>query len=454
MENKFQVDTEKWQREVKKVVRLGWLIWGIAIIAQFFNQFHRVAGSVVVDKLMAEFDITAAAVGGILAMYFYVYAAMQFPSGILADSLGPRKMIAYGGAVAGAGSILFGLAPSLPILYLGRLLLTFGTSVIWVSLLKIQANWFQSRYFGRISSLTGFFAIIGSIIGTTPMALLVISVGWRSSFVLLGLLGLLVCLVCWLVIRDRPTDIGLPSPAEIERRQLGATASAPAQDIVTTSLGKRISILLTNKHIWPPFIISVGAYGTLLVFQGAWGIPYLMQVYSMTRDSAANFTLLTMIGFMAGSLVVPLISDRLQSRKLPAIVSALAYLSVWSVLILWNGGKPPVPALYAICFSMGLFAGFNILTFACAKEVVPPLVSGMAMGLVNLGTFISAAVLQIVFGMVLDLGWQGTVLEGVRIYPLAAYQSGFIVVGAGALAYVIGALLLKETGCRDIYDEI
>jgi len=91
---------------------------------------------------------------------------------------------------------------------------------------------------------------------------------------------------------------------------------------------------------------------------------------------------------------------------------------------------------------------------ACVKEIVPPSVSGMAMGLVNMSTFLSAAVLQIVFGKILDLGWQGAVLEGVRIYPLSAFQSGFILVCVAAIAYVIGALLLKETRCRDIYDEL
>jgi hypothetical protein len=91
---------------------------------------------------------------------------------------------------------------------------------------------------------------------------------------------------------------------------------------------------------------------------------------------------------------------------------------------------------------------------ACAKELVPPSVSGMAMGLVNMSGFISTAVLQIAFGKILDLGWQGAMAEGVRTYPLAAFQSGFIMLCIGLAAYIIGALLLKETRCRDIYSEI
>jgi sugar phosphate permease len=130
------------------------------------------------------------------------------------------------------------------------------------------------------------------------------------------------------------------------------------------------------------------------------------------------------------------------------------YLSAWVILVLWNGGKPPIAALYPICFFMGFFAGFNMLAMACTKEVVPPSVSGMALGLVNMGPFLAAAILQILFGSILDRGWQGVLFEGTRIYPLSAFQSGFVLVCIGALAFVIGALLLKETQGRDIYNEI
>lgn len=423
-------------------------------MAQLLNMFHRVAGAAAVDKIMADFGITAATIGGVLAMYFYIYAAMQFPSGVLADYLGPRKTVTFGCLVAGIGSVIFGLAPSLPTLYLGRFLLSAGVAVIFISVLKLQMQWFPSRYFGKMISLMGFVGATGSLAGATPMALLVILIGWRLSFELMGLLSFVVCLVCWLVIRNRPEDLGLPSPAEIERHESGSISSVSSQGVAATGFRKRLSILLTNKHIWPPFLVGLGSYGTLLVLQGAWGIPYIMQVYSMTRDAAANFILVMLIGHAAGLIILAFVSDRLQRRKLPTIVAAFAYLSLWIILTLWNGGKPPVLALYPICFLMGFFTSVMPITHALTKEVVPPFVSGMALGLVNMSIFLAAAVLQIVFGQMLDLGWQGAMLEGARIYPLAAFQSGFILICVVVLAYVVGALLFKETGARDIWDKI
>jgi len=445
------VDTQDWQHQIKKVRRLGSIIWGVALIALLLCQFHRIAGSVVVDRIMADFAITAATIGGVLAMYFYVYAAMQFPSGVLADYLGPRKTLTFGCLTAGIGSVVFGFSASIKVLYMGRFLLSLGVSVIFVSVLKIQSLWFPSRLFGRISSLTMCLGMGGALLGMTPMALLVMSVGWRMSFELMGFLSFIVCVACWLVVRNRPQDLGLPSPAEIERLEVCPTISALADDIDTMGFAKRVRVLVTNKYIWPPFLIGIGSYGTLLVFQGAWGIPYLMQIYSMTRVSAANLMLLTVIGFMAGTITTAFASDILQRRKWPSIICAFAYLSTWITLTLWNGGKASVTALYPICFFMGFFAGFAVLSVACIKEVVPPLVLGMAIGLVNMSTFVSAAALQMLFGKVLDLGWQGAVLEGARVYPLRSFQCGFVLVSIGGFISLIGALLLKETRCRDSY---
>ena len=99
---------------------------------------------------------------------------------------------------------------------------------------------------------------------------------------------------------------------------------------------------------------------------------------------------------------------------------------------------------------IGLSAGYTISTLACVKEVVPPSISGMSMGLVNIGPFITAAVLQVAFGAVLDWRWEGLVSDGMRVYGVEAFRFGLATIFLGSLAYIAGALTLKETRCRDL----
>jgi MFS family permease len=85
--------------------------------------------------LQQAFSASGAALGGLAATYFYVYTLMQIPTGVLADTLGPRRIVALGGVIAGIGSLLFGLADTLAAASAGRLLVGLGVSVTFISLL-------------------------------------------------------------------------------------------------------------------------------------------------------------------------------------------------------------------------------------------------------------------------------------------------------------------------------
>lgn len=424
-------------------------MWGTAMMAQCLNFFHRIAGTTIADRLMADFDITATTVGTLMAVLFYVYGAMQFPSGALADSLGPRKTLTFGGLTASIGAIIFGLAPSLPGLFVGRVFISLGISVTFVCVLKIATEWFSSRAFGFMAALLQVFSQVGGIVATMPLALLVMRAGWRASFQLLGLISLAISLACWLIIKNKPRDLGLPSPSELERQESGI--SAPSSTKLSISLNQRIKMVLTNRYTWVSFMISSGFYGTFFTFTGAWGVPYLMQVYHMTRSTAASFLLLINIGVIVGSLFIAYISNAvLQRRKLPGIICTLGYLFVWLMLTFFNPGNLPPPTMGTICFFLGFFCGYLGQNLACVKEVNHPAASGIALGVTNIGPFLFTGLLQPLFGRILDLGWQGAFLEGARAYPMEAFHSGFVLICGVAVIATVGAFLLKETRCRNL----
>ncbi len=182
-----------------------WLIWGILALAFLIVYFHRVAPTFIFDLLMVDFRVEEAAVlGGIAAMYFYVYVFMQIPSGLLADFWGPRRTITAGMLLAGAGSLLFGFAPTLFYLFLGRFMVGLGVSVVFVSILKAQATWFKPAEFSTVTGMTIFAGNLGALISTTPLASVIDQFGWRETFYFVGFLSILVAFICWGIVRDRP----------------------------------------------------------------------------------------------------------------------------------------------------------------------------------------------------------------------------------------------------------
>jgi MFS family permease len=211
-EKAFQANSDL-AGKINKVKRLAWIIWSVAMIAQLFNMFHRIAVPAAIDRIMADMKITGSVAGNIMAMYFYIYAIMQFPSGVFADFLGARKTITFGCLGAGLGSLLFGLAPSVPLLYAGRFLVGLGVSVIFVSVFKIAIEWFEDKKFALMASLVTIVSTVGALAATTPLAFLVNQTGWRLSFEIVGMTSLVIGLTSWLIIGTIPLIGDFQDPA-------------------------------------------------------------------------------------------------------------------------------------------------------------------------------------------------------------------------------------------------
>ena len=137
-----------------KALSYRWVIWGVMVFAFMVSFFHRFSAAVVKDYVTAEFAMSATSLGAMASMYFYAYMIMQIPVGLLADSLGPRIIVSAGMFLAGSGSVIFGFAPSPAWLYLGRFLVGLGASTVFVSIMKVQTQWFRDGEFATISGIT------------------------------------------------------------------------------------------------------------------------------------------------------------------------------------------------------------------------------------------------------------------------------------------------------------
>ena len=434
------------EQQVKDLNRRRWIVWTPMAFALLLSYFHRTATGVMTDSLMREFSITRAAdIGGLASVYFYIYAAMQVPAGILADWFGPRRTALLALITATLGAIVFSTAQNIPMLYIGRIISSIGVGLIYINVVKIHAEWFRNREF---TTMTGLIVVVGSVgflLATTPLALMVDWFGWRIAFSVITVYSLIVTIACWRWVKDRPADLGLPDISVLEAEEGMAIKEAIKAETNKYAVIESLKTVMGNPATWWPFLASVTTYGVYMAFMGLWVAPYLMQIYGMSRVTASNYMMLMSIGTMLGAPLIGFISDRLALRRLPNVVATVGFLVLWLILTLWNAGKPPVWVLYPLYFGIGLgMSGVN-LNVPSGKEVTPPAMTGMVSGLVNSGSFIGAALMQPLFGWVLDHNWQGAVEHGIRVYPLAAYQNAFrlcaVVLGLG----VLFTCLIKET---------
>ncbi|TRZ66878.1 MAG: MFS transporter [Rhodocyclaceae bacterium] len=416
------------------------LVLGLAVAAYLLSFFHRVAPAAIAQDLAAAFQIGAAALGSLAATYFYIYTLMQVPTGILADTLGPRKILFLGGLVAGVGSLLFGLAPSFELAFAGRALVGLGVSVTFIAMLKLIAVWFEESRFATINGLCLLIGNLGSILAGAPLAWLTQVASWREIFAGVGVLSLIIGVASLFLVRDGPTVSDQPPPGAVR--------------VDRTAWLAGLLTVLRNRATWPGFFVNLGIAGSFFGFAGLWAVPYFTQVLGMTRAVASNHISLYFLGFAVGAALWGRISDRLGRRKPIMLAGSLLHALGWLVWL--SGMTLPLSASYPFCLLMGLLTASLTLSWACAKEVNPPLLAGTATSVVNVGVFLGPAILQPLVGWAMDRSWlatNGAVVDGVRNYAAADYHVGLLLMAGAALFGCLATLLVKETGCRNIWKE-
>ncbi len=401
-----------------------------AYVLSFFQRFAPVG---IAHDLSLAFNTTASSLGVLAATYFYVYTVMQVPTGILVDTLGPRLILLLGGVVGAAGSLLFALTSSFDLALVGRTLIGLGVSVTFIAMLKIIALSYEER---RFASLVGVCMLIGnsgSVLAGAPLSWLAQESGWRGVFAVLAGVSLLLGVASWVLLRD---------PERV------VTAKRPRFDRTVVLAG--LLTVLKNRDTWPAACVNIGVSGSFFAFAGLWATPYLTSARGMSRAVAANHVSVYFAAFAFGCLFVGALSDHLRKRKPVLVVSTHLYALVW---LAWLPQIAlPLFVSYLLFAAMGLLTAGFTLTWACAKEVNPPLLSGMSTSVINMGGFLAAAVLQPLVGWVMDLGWQGTVTAGgARVYSAADFQFGLGLLAATAALGAVASWAVRETGCRNVW---
>lgn len=414
--------------------RRRWFIFWVLAAQYLLSYFHRIAPAVVAPELVKTFNISGASLGLLASAYLYSYTIMQIPVGIFSDSLGPRKTITIFSLIAAAGSVLFGLSPDYIAAVASRVLIGLGVSAVFVATMKVFSEWFTGEEHARVSGMLMSVGGIGWLSATTPLAFLMLMLGWRESFVLVGLFALALTIVTWFVVSDSPGREGLlRTGEEITSRKKNNGAI------------DNIKIVFKEKHFWAIAIWFFFRGGALLGFFGLWAGPYIIDVYKLSKQTTGNILAMIAFAMIFLSPVLGHLSDKtLMSRKKVLVGASLLNSLCWLVMLVFYDSMS-IPALYAVFFIMGVtISSVGILAIVTTKEFFPPEIAGTAMGSINVFPFIGGIVFQPLIGWILDKSgkFQGT-------YEPSAYLSIIWLLFVTSIVALISIMFSEETFNRN-----
>ena len=410
-----------------------WVVFCLLAFGYLLVYFHRLCPAVVALDMQADLQTSGALLGFLAAAYFYPYALMQLPSGLLSDSWGPRKTITVFFAIAGASSIFLGMVESMGLAILARTLVGLGVAMLFVPTMKVMTNWFKIEEFARMTGILMAVGGLGAYTASWPLARLSDKIGWRGSFVAIGVITLLVAVAIWFLVRNTPQDMGLP------------VVNQPAQDnpekAKTIGLVQGMKMVLSSGPFWFLAAWFFFSFSIFFSFGGLWGGPYLMQVYGLNKAEAGNILGMLALAMIVGSPFLSWLSDKVfHSRKKVIVLASIMTLCLTIPLAFFTDVMNR-PTLYLLCFLLGIFnSAVVVVAFTSAKELFPVEIAGTSVGLVNLFPFLGGAVAPPILGAILEA--QGKTPTG---YSAEAYSKAFLLYFLFALIALGAACFVTET---------
>ncbi|MGE5195930.1 MAG: MFS transporter [Anaerolineae bacterium] len=408
----------------------AWIIWLLSALFMFYKYALEVSPSVMTSTLMSTFAISGAQLGNLAACYFYAYLLMQIPAGLLIDKFGPRKITTLAIALCAAGSFIFAKADSLLLAAVGRFLTGAGAAFGAVNCLKLIANWFPFRHFAFMTGLMMTVGMLGAVGGQAPLSAFIDALNWRTAMELIGVAGLLLALLFWLVVRDK-------APDHTRERHI-----VPPR----LSLADSLRQILKNPQAWWLSIYSGFAFAPVMVFGGLWGVSFVSEAFELSQNIAAQTISLIFIGFAVGAPFFGWFSDRLGRRRLVMFWGSLLSLLALSTIIYAPGISHVF--LTFLLFFFGFSISSFLLCFTMIREISLPALAATAIGFMNAFDALFGAFSDPLTGKFLDLGWSGKLIEGARMFSVYAYKMAFLTLPAYLIISLILLLRIKETYCK------
>ncbi len=408
----------------------AWFIWLLSALFMFYKYTLEVSPSVMTSTLMSTFNISGTALGNLAACYFYAYLLLQIPAGVLLDKIGPRKVTSLAIALCALGSLIFANADSLWVAGIGRFITGAGAAFAAVNCLKLIANWFPMKQFAFMAGLMMTVAMLGAVGGQAPLAAFIDAMDWRHALEIIGIAGLVLAGIFWFVVRDI-------SPSHKKERHI------VSQNISFLESLRRI---LKNPQTWWLSIYSGFAFAPVMIFGGLWGVSFISEAFEVSSNISAQAVSLIFIGFGVGAPFFGWFSDWLGRRKVVMFWGTLLALITISSVIYAPGLTRSTITL--LLFLFGFSISSFLLCFTMIREISLPILAATAIGFMNAFDALFGAFSDPLTGKFLDLGWDGKLIDGARVFSVQAYKAAFLTLPVYLIISLFTLLRIKETYCK------
>lgn len=399
----------------------------VCTIAAFFYLYDfvlRVLPQAMITPLMSNFGVHARGIGILASLFFWGYAPMQIPSGMLYDRFSPRKIMTTTIFLSALATLGFAVTQNFVLASFFRFVMGFMTAFAFVGALVVGAQWFRGQYFAFYTGLVQFLGCLGAILGITPVTLLMTRVGWRGATIWIAVIGFILALIVFLIVKDAPNR-----SAELH--------------VYPASHYKKA---FTHAQTWWVALYGFAIWAPITIFATTWGLGYLENTYRVSMVIAGNFVSIIWLSIGISGPIVGWISKHFKSRRWPMWTCATIGFVSASLLVL----SPALPriALYLCLIGYGIGSSAQVLPFGLIVDIQPPQAIGAVVGFTNMAVIFSGLILLPAVGFIVQHAWSGQLVNGLPVYTHDDYSLALLMLPACFLLAFLTTFLIKETHCE------
>jgi ACS family glucarate transporter-like MFS transporter len=385
----------------------------LVTITTILTYLDRLNFSIAGHFIENEFSLSLKTMGWILSSFLFGYSLTQIPGGYLADRFGPRKVLIVAISWWSILTAATAIAPRLPITgWLGvaysfaliRFFIGIGEAPSSPSYTKVVANWMGNKRRGLGSSFNLFGIGLGGALTPVLITFIMQHWGWRTAFLICGLLGIMVALVWYLFATDRPEEHPRVNPAEVDLIGRGRTYQTGDTAKARVPWGR----IVTNRSVIA-LVLGYFCQGFPIYFFHTWLFIYLIKVRGFSVTQGGFYGATPYIAIAVLSPLGGLFSDfAVRAFGKPMGRRVAVWLGMFSsAALLWAGAHAPnkVTAILLLAAAAGCNM-FASVTFWAACIDLGQRYSGSLAGLMNTFGNLAGAFSPIVTAYVASkFGW-------------------------------------------------
>ena len=408
-----------------KIKGLRWWVIGLIFLATVINYIDRTAFALLWPQMGEDLGMDKSDYALMLNVFMVTYAASKFLSGRLYDSIGTRIGFTVSIVVWSLAAALHSVARGIGTLSLARGLLGLGEAGLWPGAVKSNGEWFPVKQRALAQGIFNSGASIGNVVAPVIIVFLYSQFGWKSTYIILGILGFL-WVIPWLILNKSKPEWH-PWISEEERALILNDRNVIDTDETTSKKSLPLTKLLSHKEPWGVLLCRFFIEPIWWFFAG-WMPIYLNSKFGLSIEEIGKTMWISYLMAAAGSIVGGLFTEAIikrysvdRGRKLSIVTgSFLIILGFIGIITLVNDSNYMTfiylagVALFGFQFAIGniqtlssdLFRGPSVGTLAGLAgtiAAISPMLMNWFIGQITEGGSYTPAFITITVSVVLGV---------------------------------------------------